>query len=123
MKNLFSIVISFCLLSINAYAWETYVLAPKLKIESARGLNTVNTEVKLSYELPCWTEYAGVIKKTVVLGDMMNPRADTEVVLGVLLKGDKTNPCMGSVKQEVILNLSTFNVEGAFKGLKLIEKI
>ena len=115
------VVLTFFSFSFSSLASEVYLLAPDTKIMSVENSGTTKTVVKLSYLLPCWADYVGLIKKTVDIGDPVSPVSNFEVALGVLIKGDKINPCIGSTLKTITSNLNTFSVEGKFYGFKVMD--
>ncbi|MBI4042000.1 MAG: hypothetical protein HY391_00850 [Deltaproteobacteria bacterium] len=123
MKRFSLLVMGISLFGLNAFASETYLLAPETKVVHVKNPGTHQTELTLSYQLPCWAEYVDNIEKTVIRGNPMNPAADFEVVVGVLLRGNKLNPCVDSQEKEVTATLNTLAVEGTFLGFKVIEEL
>jgi len=115
-------IITLSLFASVAHAESTYFVAPETEVTNVVNLGSVNTEVTLSYQLPCWAQYVDILK-TVAVKEPMNFASNFEVVIGVLLKGNTMNPCVGSQDMVTKTIVSTHAVEGSFDGFKIIEKL
>ena len=101
---------------------EVIPILSDAKIENVNPIAITQTEVILSYNEPCWADsaFSETIKRYIELTPF-SPSSDTEIVLGVLLRGNKLNLCVGDERKQLSLILNTFNVEGQFRGFKLFE--
>lgn len=121
MNTIKNLLVVFALLAPGIVSAENTFLAPNTVVKSVENVDMNQTKLTLTYDLPCWAEYVDTVSKTVILGDVMNPASDFEIVVGVLLRGDLMNPCVGTQKKDASLTLNTNAVEGNFKGFKVIE--